>query len=38
MELSSDGVAQAYVRTSVAGQVSDMAQGARYSEGSAAVY
>ena len=32
-----DGVAHAYVRTSLAGQVSDMAQGMRYSEGSAAV-
>ena len=32
-----DGVADALVRTSVAGQVSDMAQGARLAEGSAAV-
>ena len=31
-----DGVADAYVRTSVAGQVSDLATGMRYSEGSAA--
>ena len=32
-----DGTSDALIRTSVAGQVSDMAQGARMSEGSAAV-
>ena len=32
-----DGTADALIRTSVAGQVSDIAQGARLSEGSAAV-
>ena len=35
--LATDGVADALVRTSVAGQVSDMAQGMRYAEGTAGV-
>ena len=33
--LATDGVADSLVRTSIAGQVSDMAQGMRYSEGTA---
>ena len=35
--LATDGVADSLVRTSIAGQVSDMAQGMRYSEGTAGV-
>ena len=35
--LATDGVADSLVRTSMAGQVSDMAQGMRYAEGTAGV-
>ena len=35
--LATDGVADSLLRTSIAGQVSDMAQGMRYAEGTASV-